>query len=223
MFCTSLRQRPEWAPIIPELYTSTSFKFWETALRTHDLALPLPSTSKTGTSHLRVLLLSPSSVEESNRPETISRLERFSTLTGGDSIAIAFLLYLPQPLRSSSGMHAYMALQALLLSHSLPIPILPLPTPTSLLPTLTHYVSQFSLQPQLTIAPLTLLPHTTTTAPLRPLPEHTIHILSDLYHSLAEVATATGSEAGRRQLTEWVGEEVAVGMREFWADEWVCE
>ncbi|KAA6415925.1 MAG: hypothetical protein FRX48_00644 [Lasallia pustulata] len=225
MFCTSLRQRPEWAPIIPDLYSCTSFQFRETTLETHDLALPLHSASGIGTPRLRVLLLSPSSIEASNRTATTTRIERFSTLTGGDSIAIVFLLHLPKPQPSPqhSGLHAYMTLQALLLSQSLSIPLLPLFAPTTLLRTLTTYLSHPPLPLRPSVPSLALLPHTTATAPARPLPEHTTHVLSDLCHSLAEVATATATEEGRMGLREWVGEGAVEGMGAFWAEEWVCE
>lgn len=62
----------------------------------------------------------------------------------------------------------------------------------------------------------------TVSAPARPLGVHAMNVLSDLCHSLKEVAEMCGSEEGRGILGEWIGRE-GEEVGEFWAGEWVCE
>lgn len=110
--------------------------------------------------------------------------------------------------------------------HTLPTapPLLPIPTPQHLLPILQTYTSPTPLGPPTPpVPPLALLPHVTSTAPARPLSTHTTNVLSDLCHSLREVARLAETEVGRGVLGEWLGEEEGKWVAEFWEGEWIVE
>src|SRR5690625_1370592 len=63
----------------------------ESELVTHDFSIPFACPRSHGGKQLRVILLAPSALEDGCRQETISRLDRFSSLTGGRDVVIAFL------------------------------------------------------------------------------------------------------------------------------------
>ena len=137
-----------------------------------------------------------------------------------------------------TGMQAYSRLQLLILAppstgistnspnktiQTNPIPILPIPSPSHLLSFLKSYTAPPRLPPlQQTpkkYALHHLLPHITTTAPARPLTQHTVNVLSDLCHSIREVAWICEREEGRTMLREWIGEKEADAVVAFWGDE----
>jgi len=122
----------------------------ESQLDTHDVAISILPTIDPNTGHtvqirhLRVLLLSPSATTEAKLGDTLARIQRFAALTGGEDLAIVFLLY-PQKDTSfvsakalttngdvseagANGMFAYSKLQAALFSDAaIPhVPVLPL-------------------------------------------------------------------------------------------------
>ncbi|KAL6715830.1 hypothetical protein ACLMJK_006791 [Lecanora helva] len=234
MFCTTLRQRPDLPSIVPILATSPLFKLRETTLETHDLALPVrspPSNSilqrqqQQPLPNQPFLLLTPSSLSNPNLSE---RITRFSTLTSTPTPTIAFALKSESHTSndSASGMHAFMQLQTLLYAlPTAPPPLLPIPTLTDLLPLLKPRTTSSPPNPlpPPPISPLVLLPHLTSTAPGRPLPEHTMNVLSDLCHSIRDVLELVGTEEGKVTLEEWVGAEEARGLVEFWEGEWIVE
>ena len=106
-----------------------------------------------------------------------------------------------------------------------PLPLLPVPLPAHLLPLLDTYV--VAITSPLTFPapsnPVSLLPYVTSTAPSRPLPEHTTYVLSDVCHSLSEVAAMTQTEEGRKIIRDYVGDSHSKSIEEFWGDEWVYE
>ncbi|MCJ1239473.1 hypothetical protein MMC14_007469 [Varicellaria rhodocarpa] len=256
MFCTSLRKRTDIKDLVARLTsskegalqgmsyifhllrieTSSSSLFPETNLYTHDLAFPLPPSPpiSTSTRTLRVLLLSVASLHETAKLYTISRIERFSSLTGGDCIAMAILLHTssddaqqPPP----DAMHAYTSLQVLIHTHSSlsvlsSIPLLPIPTSSHLLPLLHTHLALLSSPlpppPSTSSSPhFSLLPHLTATAPARPLSEHATYVLSDLCQSIKDIAVLAGKEDD--VLESYLGREEGKGIREFWGEEWVFE
>lgn len=120
MFCTTLRRRPEFAPILPSLTSSQSPKwqgtstlnlkiidktncYKEKSLDSYDIALPLPR-GNTKPDLYRLLLLSESDIEP------ISRIERLCHITGGRQIGVVFLL--KEQFTKGNGMMAYLNLQA---------------------------------------------------------------------------------------------------------------
>ncbi|KAI6835044.1 hypothetical protein KC367_g6968 [Hortaea werneckii] len=110
-FCHSLRRRQSFNAAIPELTAQSGLGLLEKTLDTHDLALPLQPLLGPITSHglaarqLRLLLLSSSAVAEAQLEATIERVQRFASLTGGNDLAIVFLLAsTPPPLAQATAL-----------------------------------------------------------------------------------------------------------------------
>lgn len=231
MFCTSLRRRASFASITARLtgsenlglrgtlhrrpYVSTDglTATAESQLGTHDLALPVttsidPRTGSTVASRtLRVLLFSPSSVSDEKLSETVERIRRFASLTGGHDLAIAFLLQsapsagfvsakdlkenavTPQA-PDDDGIVAYSKLQATLTDHAeIPcVPVLLLAKLESLPEVLMKHVGYLSRPKQRASPPTTpfALLQLCTASP--PMSQHTAFILSDLFADLRELA-----------------------------------
>ena len=89
----------------------------ESNLKTFDLALSVSARSDLNETvrTLRLLVLTAASLNEDVKASTMARIEHFSALTGGDSIAIAFLfstsatpMFVPG---SMAGLHGYLTLQ----------------------------------------------------------------------------------------------------------------
>ncbi|KAI9687119.1 MAG: hypothetical protein M1822_002530 [Bathelium mastoideum] len=149
------------ASTIPSLTSPSSLNLRENLLETHDLELPIPSPSndpKISTRRLRILLFSPSSCSPTALTNALSRIDRLAHKTGARDLAIVFLLVsshsgagstssnpVPTAAYAAAEPHAALAIlqSTLLLDHpSLArIPLLPLPSPTSLAPLLQHYVN----------------------------------------------------------------------------------
>lgn len=108
---------------------------------------------------------------------------------------------------------------------SIPLTLLPIPSPSQLVPLLTNYTAPAAPTRCTVRVPLpkTLLPQLTATAPARPLSEHSANVLSDICHSIRDVAAITESEQGMKVLEEYLGEEDARNIESFWAEEWICE
>lgn len=121
MFCTNLRKRPEFAPILPSLLSSKAPQWRgsspllsqtrktnphpEKTLETHDIALSLPR-GDTQPDYFRLLLLSASD------SEPLERIERIFHLTGGRQVGVVFLLKEQFSKGKRNGMVAYLNLQA---------------------------------------------------------------------------------------------------------------
>ena len=186
----------------------------ENRLETHDLAIPLPATLNASTSNaeptreLRVLLLAPSWTLEATLPKTLDRIHHFASLTGGQDLAIVFLLNPPKtssfvsvkdltsadsdPDAETKGVLAYARLQASLLSRSdIPhIPILPLASVESLAGLLTKTITALSRTPQHTSAsttPFGMLQLSTTEPPME---RQTAYFATDCFANLRELAVA---------------------------------
>ncbi|KAM0252557.1 hypothetical protein ACHAQJ_007640 [Trichoderma viride] len=90
MFCSSLRQRKDWAPVIPALARSTSLGWKETNLHGHDVAFALaPQSQHQPGGFFKIILVSP---EEAKSAEAKTRIERLSMLDGGRNVAIIHVL-----------------------------------------------------------------------------------------------------------------------------------
>ncbi|KAL8749868.1 MAG: hypothetical protein Q9199_007428 [Rusavskia elegans] len=235
MFCSSLRQRRDLASVFPILTKANSPRLRENKLTTHDLALPLPAAHSTGSDRQQstvqrcqlFLLLTPESVSGTDRTSLLSRIERFATLTTDPSPAIAFLLFVGSgQIPSSNSLHAYTTLQIWLheMATTSP-PILPIASPAQLLPLLKTFVASSPPTHRGPAAPSSrsLLRQITATAPARPLSEHSTNVLSDICHSIGEVATMTASGQGMQVLEDFLGEQDAKNIESFWAEEWICE
>ena len=183
-------------------------------LETHDLAIPLPASKNTNTNNaeptreLRVLLLAPSCTLEAALPNTLDRVHHFASLTGGQDLAIVFLLNPPKtssfisvkditsndsdPDADTKGVLAYAKLQASLLSRSdIPhIPILPLASVEGLPDLLTKTIAALSRKPQQTPAsatPFGMLQLSTTEPPMD---RQTAYFATDCFADLRQLAEA---------------------------------
>ncbi|EKD15551.1 hypothetical protein MBM_06179 [Drepanopeziza brunnea f. sp. 'multigermtubi' MB_m1] len=222
MFCTSLRKRVEWATVPSTLLASQAPKWKEQTLTTHDLAIPIPLPKTHQRDALETfLLLALSPTDLLDQPATMSRIQRLYHHTGGRNVGILFLLN--GKTLKSNGTVAFMNLQLTLLK-TLEIPLIPL----SSLSTIQHTLSAFQCQlvskrradtiPQHNPA-VSLLPYCTNNPPL---PEHARNVLSDLYHSIPEIASVATSVEGKRRLRQWLEDScpgVADDVVEFWAQE----
>ncbi|KAK0906781.1 hypothetical protein LTR91_015221 [Friedmanniomyces endolithicus] len=191
----------------------------ESRLDTHDIAIPLGATDDpatgiaTTTRHLRYLLLAPSSLDQNHIGITLDRIRHFASLTGGQDLAIVFLLQPPPVITftpakqllgnasncsksSSDGIYAYTSLQATLMDRSdVPyIPILPLATLSALPDLLKRHASNRAHSPPKAISKpprsLDLLKLCTANPPM---PQQTAYILSDLFPNLRDLAVACTS------------------------------
>lgn len=184
----------------------------ESRLETHDLAIPLSAPTNTNTKYvkptreLRVLLLAPSWTLEAALPNTLDRIHHFASLTGGQGLAIVFLLNTPKtcsfisvkdltstesdPEVGTTGVLAYAKLQASLFSRSdIPhIPIFPLASVDVLQGLLLKTIAANSRKPQKTPAsttPFGMLQLSTTEPPMD---RQTSYFATDCFADLRELA-----------------------------------
>lgn len=156
---------------------------------------------------LRVLLLSTSAVHEAMLEHTFKRTHRFAALTGGEDLAIVFLLN-PPPARTFisakqhaadfsddtaniDAIHAYSKLQAEMMNHSeIPhMPILPLCKLDGLPQLLSKHVANLNRPPPTQKAATTSFELLKLCTANPPMSEHTSYILSDLFVNLRDLAT----------------------------------
>ena len=155
-----------------------------------------------------MLLLAPSWTLEVNLSDTLDRIHRFASLTGGQDLAIVFLLNPPKnssftsvkdltsadndPDPGAKVVLAYARLQASLLSRSdIPhIPILPLASVEGLAGLLTKTIAAFLHTPQHTPAsttPFGMLQLSTTEPPME---RQTAYFATDCFANLRDLAVA---------------------------------
>lgn len=158
-----------------------------------------------------MLLFSPSGTIDDRLAETVERIRRFAALTGGQDLAIVFLLDPPKdtaftsaknlngntgnPSPGQDGVIAYSKLQAAMMDHGdIPhIHVLPLTTLDALPELLKKHVAALSQPKQRAkppTTPFTLLQMCTANPPMS---QQTAFILSDLFPNLRELAVACAS------------------------------
>ncbi|KAK4965586.1 hypothetical protein LTR66_003677 [Elasticomyces elasticus] len=214
MFCTSLRRRSSYSSICHTLTASSILGLREHKLDTHDIEVSVksladPVTGNTRTTRqLRFLLLSPSSTSDVELQNTLERVARFAALTGGQDIAIVFLLSHHAAASFVSarslahgiggitdpcdGMHAYMKLQAELFTRDdIPnVSILPLAKPEGLPTLIKNHVKTLAKPKFLHPRPVDcskMLAHCSSTPPLG---QFAVDVVSDYFPSLRHLATA---------------------------------
>ncbi|KAL8726936.1 MAG: hypothetical protein Q9181_005883 [Wetmoreana brouardii] len=108
---------------------------------------------------------------------------------------------------------------------SVSLDLLPITSPSQLLPLLNIYLapSAPAHPPPAIPSSRALLRRVTAAGPTRPLSEHSANVLSDICHSMGEVATMTSSEQGMKALEDFLGEADAENIESFWAEEWICD
>ncbi|KAG6363206.1 hypothetical protein INS49_008302 [Diaporthe citri] len=217
MFCTSLRRRKEWAPVVHRLLQNKNPKFRESKLDTHDVNLPLPSPGAPGTRYLRFLLLSPADQDPTARRQRIERLENQS---GGNEAAIIWLV------EEGGDQSSFLQFQIELVDR-FDIPLLPLRNIESLPDTLHRFhrsllqgsASQQNSAPSQSMGAMqTLLPYSGLSPPLR---EHTTNVLTDLTMGFANLANMTATETGQLDLAEYLDQEEARRVILFWTHEYL--
>lgn len=106
------------------------------------------------------------------------------------------------------------------------MPIIPLSEPLSLQATLFAYQRQLLQSreiPAFINAATAVLPYCTDCAPL---PEHTLNVLSDVFHNFKELAMAATTADGKDQIRSWLDAQLsqhAEGVIGFWLQEYVAE
>ena len=63
---------------------------------------------------------------------------------------------------------------------------------------------------------LRLLPYCSVNAPI---PEHDRNVLSEIYHSIAELAQAATTQEGQEALKKWLDGPLAENVIQFWEEE----
>ncbi len=182
-------------------------------MATHDLEIPINTSpnprngNTTPSRRLRVLLLAPSAVSEAKLAETFERVSHFASLTGGEDVAIVFLLHPPQtsnfvsakhlangtedPSTKTEGVYAYSKLQAEMIHRSdIPyVTTLPLSSLEELPALLKRHIAHLSrppLQQKPAATSFELLQLCTANPPMA---QQTAFILSDLFTDLRDLAT----------------------------------
>ncbi|KAI4245922.1 MAG: hypothetical protein LQ352_006480 [Teloschistes flavicans] len=108
---------------------------------------------------------------------------------------------------------------------SVSLDLLPVVSSSQLFPLLNTYIGSSTPMHQAVAIPSsrTLLQQVTATAPMRPLTEHSTNVLSDICHSIGEVANMSSNGRGRQILEDFLGDEDAKNIESFWAEEWICD
>lgn len=113
-----------------------------------------------------------------------------------------------------------------LLSSDLEMPVIPLPTVSSLTQTVFAFHRQL-FQPH---TPLSQINPATALLPFcsnnPPIPEHARNVLSDICHSIPELAQAATTPDGQKGLKSWLTEPspaVAEDVIGFWEQEYIAE
>ncbi|KAL8872188.1 MAG: hypothetical protein Q9174_002141 [Haloplaca sp. 1 TL-2023] len=200
-------------------------------LLTHDLALPVEVNSipadafqQNSKGHQQLyLILTSFSLSENQRSDTVSRIERFATITTSPKPAILFLLnHSTTPTSSAGGLQAFMTLQTLLHEISVSLDLLPVASPAQLSSLLKVHMTP---SPQIPAIPASrqLLQRVTASAPNHPLSEHATNVLSDICRSIGDVAKMAGDAQGMTVLEDFLGREDAKNIESFWAEEWMCD
>ncbi|KAK6587174.1 hypothetical protein PZA11_000464 [Diplocarpon coronariae] len=229
MFCTSLRNRPEWATVPNTLFSSQTLKWAEQTLSTHDLTIPLPKSRQHDTLESFLLLaLSPSDlIQESGAESAMSRIQRLYHYAGGMNVGILFLLNEKVP--KGNGTLAFMRLQATIFP-TFDMPIIPLASLASLQTSLSAFQRQVvktcrsPTSTQYTPSPATLLLPYCTSNP--PVPEHARNVLGDICRNLSDIARTSTTREGQQLLREYLEDSnpgTAKDVIDFWAQEIVVD
>lgn len=212
--------------------------FIECPLPGYDFNLFLGNSSQP----LHVILLTSSSLSSDNKDHTLSRLSDFSTsMLSSPGRSIIGLLLSEQPFQSATGKYnldAPLTLQILYVNQKYPIPlvinihrmmenlsvsipVLPIPDSSSFFESVHEYLSNLAdipAQDPSTADSINLLSHTSS-GDAGFLLEHDRNVLSDLFPSLKVMSQALQTQDGRDVLCDYLGEEKARGIVNFWAND----
>ncbi|KAI0176202.1 hypothetical protein GGR52DRAFT_349973 [Hypoxylon sp. FL1284] len=216
LICHSLRKRPDWASLAPALLQGNGTRWKEAKLETHDVAIPLPSSGRQAQRALCAILLSPSDV---GKDECRGRIQRLSRLSGGEDIAIVFLLKQEQGQGSATA--ALMTLQLDLVGE-FEMPIIPVNSVQAVSTNLMAFYRQIctsSGSSKKANPAQTLLPYCSDRPPL---PEHTVNVLTDITSNIRDLLDTASTSAGQVKLAQYLGDNSESAIS-FWGDEYVVE
>ncbi|CZR50982.1 uncharacterized protein PAC_00857 [Phialocephala subalpina] len=154
----------------------------------------------------------------------VARVERLYHKTGGRDIGVIFLL--KENPQHGNGTTAFIELQMNLCNFD--IPVMPLTTLTNLQSTLSSFQRQlFNSRSAASSASrlnsvVALLPYCSN----NPLPEHARNVLSDLVHSIPDLAQAATTREGQAALRQWFSDsmpQVAEDVIAFWEQEFIVD
>ncbi|KAK8042319.1 hypothetical protein PG993_006842 [Apiospora rasikravindrae] len=211
-FCTSIRKRPDWAPLVSALLQSSGTLRWKGVLQSHDVAMPLPPKDGRSKSVLRAILLCP---QEIGSDATHQRIERLYHLDGGQHVVIVFMM---KESRSGSAAASLMRLQ-LDLMNGLEMPIIPVSSIDAVPATLLAFHRQLATAgggKKTLPASRSLLPHCSGAENLS---EHSANVLSDVTTGMKDLSEKATSEQGKQELIRYLGEAEAERAISFWNDE----
>ncbi|KAI0482898.1 hypothetical protein GGR56DRAFT_213477 [Xylariaceae sp. FL0804] len=218
LICRSMRRRPDWASLPSALALGHHASWKEMDLTTHDVALPIPTRREDPSRVLRVVCLSPQQVgsELSRR-----RVERLCHLNGGRDVAVVLLLgqRLEDDARESP-VAVLMRLQLDLADWEMPI--IPVDSVAAAEATLAAYHRQLVTGGHAAPAPSpvhSLLPYCSDGQPLS---EHTVHVLTDITSSLADMLDKISDAGSRSELAGYL-EHHAESISSFWSEEYLAE
>ncbi|KJR80573.1 uncharacterized protein SPSK_10625 [Sporothrix schenckii 1099-18] len=144
IFCTSIRERPEWASVVPIFQAVPAEPRWETArLSSHDLAVRVASEGIGAGAHgssdtIRFLLVAPGDV---GQLESAKKLQRLAQRKNGPDSVVIFLLS-----RGDGEGHNMMAYKQLQLDlRDMDLSILPLTAVAALPATVAAFCSQLTI------------------------------------------------------------------------------
>ncbi|KAH8603058.1 hypothetical protein B0O99DRAFT_697677 [Bisporella sp. PMI_857] len=208
-----------WATVPSTLISQQQPKWQEQVINTHDLAIPLPPRKE----FFRLILMSS---EDIQKPESyMDRIERLYNQTGGQHVGIVFLVQ--DGTSKENGTRNLMTLQISLLT-TYDIPIIPLFSVASLQDALFGFQRQLIASRRSVSAPVidpltTLLPYCSVNTPI---PEHARNVLSDICHSIADVAQAATTQDGRDTLKKWLqgpSSSIVEDIIGFWEQEYIVD
>ncbi|KAI1385061.1 uncharacterized protein F4822DRAFT_382082 [Hypoxylon trugodes] len=216
LICYSLRKRPEWATLASTIIQNKNATWKERKLDHHDMALPLRSPGGQPRRVLRVILLSPSDI---GTDDCKDRIQRLYHLSGGQDIAIVFLL--KQAKGQANPMTAFMMLQLSLVGE-FEMPIIPVSSIQAVQPNLMafyHQISSGSRAPRTTNPAQSLLPYCSDRPPLS---EHAVNVLTDITSSMGTLLDTVSTPAGQTEIATFL-ENDSESIVSFWAKEYLVE
>ncbi|KAI0164872.1 hypothetical protein GGR57DRAFT_215317 [Xylariaceae sp. FL1272] len=220
VFCSSIRQRQEWAALPRLLLSSqTTLGLWkETRLETHDVAIPLSAPGVSTRRTFRAIFMSPTDVGSS---PNAARIDRLCHLNGGRDIAIIFLL--KQDGQQEDSMAMFMTLQLSLIGEY-NIPIVPIESIDAMLETLSilhrQLVSPTASNTRHNPA-TSLLPYCSAAA--TPLTEHAVNILSEVTSDFQDLLCKISTTATSKFTEGLLLDRDLESLKEFWTEEYVVD
>jgi hypothetical protein len=170
---------------------------------------------------LRFLVITPSSFSTARKEETVARVRKLASMTGGKQCAILFLLAPANMVEHASPLHAFNEFQILLMESRLNVPLLPLDNTSSLAKVAIAFAMPHSgkippVRARKLDTSLDLIPY------LGRLSRETVLALADLTTCLRDVASI-GEEDAQKLLDAGIRMEELEELFTFWNEEFVID